>query len=85
MKLYEKPKDWNGNRMFQGKKKKFEVTVYFVTVSLKSEESFWCYTLIKKDEELRYNSLCDNLNYSSQEECVEACEKKIDELTTKGK
>ncbi len=83
MKLYEKQKDWSGNRTFQGRKKKFEVTVCFAEVSLKKEEPYWYYTLIKKDEDLRYNSLWDNLNYSSQEECVEACEKKIDELTTK--
>lgn len=57
------------------------MTIYFAAVSLKKEEPYWYYTLIKKDEDFRYNSLWDKLNYSSQEECVEACEKKIGELT----
>lgn len=83
MRLVEQKKDWNGNRTFKGQKKKYKVTVYFLTTSFREEDPFWYYTLIKDQEDYRYNSLWENLKYSTQEECITACEDKINELTKK--
>jgi len=61
------------------------VTVYFSTTSFREEDPFWYYILIKDQENYRYNSLWENLKYSNQEECITACEDKIESLANQHK
>ena len=81
MRLTEKKRNWSADRDFKGQKKKYEVTI-----SLSAREKpYWYYKLNKKDEKYSYNCLWENLKYNTQEECVSACEAKIDELVKQQK
>lgn len=79
MRLVDKSISFDSHRMFKGKYKKCDVTIYYSASSIKKEVPYWYYTLNKEDEDYRYNSLWENMRYSTQEECVAACESKIDE------
>ena len=78
MRLIDKTKRWDCNKTLIGKKKNYKVTVCHSAHPL-AGKSFW-YFLLDKDD-YRYNSLWDNLKYLSQDQCVEAVEDKINELT----
>lgn len=78
MRLIDKTKRWDCNKTLTGKKKNYKVTVCHSAHPL-AGKSFW-YFLLDKDD-YRYNSLWDNLKYLSQDQCVEAVEDKINELT----
>lgn len=78
MRLIDKTKRWDHNKTLTGKKKNYKVTVCHSAHPL-AGKSFW-YFLLDKDD-YRYNSLWDDLRYVSQDQCVEAVEDKINELT----
>ena len=81
MKLVDKTEKWSmGDKKLVGKKKKYIVTIHFSAKNLMNDSEYWWYSIFKEDINFAYNSLWDNLKYETQEECVEAAEKKIDEL-----
>ena len=67
-----------------GKKKKYNVKISYVPSDFTGKKDYWYFLIVKEDIEYAYNSLLDKLKYVSMEECIEACEKKIEELI-KGK
>lgn len=81
MRLVDKTVPFDSQKMFKGKYKKYDVTVYYS----RNEASYWYFTFNKKDEDCRFNSLWENMRYTTQEECVAACENKIDELVKQQK
>lgn len=84
MRLTYKPERWShGNKIFVGKRKNYNVNIVFTRNTLTSEEPFWWFSLYKGM--FAYNSLWDDLKFETQEECVKACEQKIDELVRKQK
>lgn len=85
MKLREKTTDrWQNGKTFIGKKNKYSVTVSYVPTDFIGKKDYWYFLIDKKDIDYAYNSLWDKLKYTSMEECIEACERKIEELI-KGK
>ena len=72
MRLVDKTVPFDSQKMFKGKYKKYDVTVYYS----RNEASY---------EDCRFNSLWENMRYTTQEECVAACENKIDELVKQQK
>lgn len=81
IKLVDKTERWSmGNKTFVGKKKKFEVHICYSIKSIYSEKEFWYFTLSRKEDDIRYNSLWDNIRFNDKDGCVEAAEKKIEEL-----
>ena len=85
MKLVDKTRTFDSQRMFKGKYKKCDVIIYYSASSIRKEVPYWYYTFNKKGEDCRYNSLWENMKYSTQEECVTACENKINELVKQQK
>lgn len=80
MKLRDKTERWQNGKTYVGKKNKCDVTVSYVSTDFTEKKDYWYYMIDKKDIDYSYNSLWDNLHYETQEECVDAAEKKIDEL-----
>lgn len=76
MRLVNKTACFDSQKTFKGKYKKCDVTVYYS----RNEVPYWYYIFNKKDEDCRFNSLWENMRYSTQDECVAACEAIIDEL-----
>lgn len=66
--------------MFKDKYKNYNITVYHCVPSKLEEDSYLYYTLYKEDEDYGYNSLWENLKYTTEDECVTAYGTKIDEL-----
>lgn len=64
------------NRRFVGKYKKWACVVSYSAKNYTSEESFWYFTCSK--EANSYNSLWNELKYSSKEEAHDACVEYID-------
>lgn len=85
MKLREKNIRWDSGKTFVGKKKKYNVTVSYTPTDFTGKKDYWYFLIDKKDVNYAYNSLWDNLHYETQEECVVAVEKKIDELVANSK
>lgn len=83
MRLVNKTTAWDmGNKRFEGKKKKFNVAVCYSMRSLYGEKDnpYWYYVVDRKEDDKRHNSLWTNERFNTKEECIEAAEKKIDEL-----
>lgn len=81
MRLIDKTEKWSmGDKKLVGKKKKYTVNINFSAKNPINNKEHWWYSIFKEDINFTYNSLWDNLKYETQEECVEAAEKKIDEL-----
>lgn len=79
MKLTDKTSAWDmGNKHFEGRKKKFNVSICYSTRD--KENPYWYYTVSRKEDDKRHNSLWSNERFNTKEECIEAAEKKIDEL-----
>ncbi len=81
MRLVDRTGHFDLQKTFKGKYKKYDVTVHYSI----DEVPYWYYVFIKKDEDCRFNSLWENMRYSTQDECVAACEAKIDELIKRQK
>lgn len=81
MKLTDKTEKWSmGNKKLVGKKKKYDVIIHFSAKNQMNNSEYWWYSICKKDIDFIYNSLWDKLKFDTQEECVNAAERKIDEL-----
>ena len=81
MKLREKITDrWTNKKVYVGKKNKYNVTVSYAPTDFTGKKDYWYFLIVKEDIDYSYNSLWDKLKYTSKEECIEACEKKIEEL-----
>ena len=52
MRLVDKTVPFDSQKMFKGKYKKYDVTVYYS----RNEASYWYFTFNKKDEDCRFNS-----------------------------
>lgn len=79
MKLVDKTQIWDYGKTLEGRKKGYKVIIHYSNHPLKKEPPYWYFVLGKDD--YRYNSLWYGLKYESQEQCVEAAENKVDELT----
>lgn len=74
MKLSDKTEEFSmGNKTFKGKYKKCECNIYY------SRDGYWYYLCFNVEDTIRFNSLWDNLRYSTKEECHDACVKYIDD------
>ena len=60
--------------------KKYNVKISYVPSNFTGKTDYWYFLINKEDINYSYNSLWDNLYYKTQEECVDAVEKKIDSL-----
>jgi len=81
MRLTDKTERWSmGNRTLVGRKKKYLVNINFTAKNHINGVEYWWFFVEKNDMKYAYNSLWDDLKYKTKEECVSACEKKIDEL-----
>ena len=78
MKLREKREQWGNGKRYVGRKNNYKVTVSYAPSDFTGKKDYWYFSLNKED--YSYNSLWDNLHYKTQDECVEAAEKKIGEL-----
>lgn len=84
MRLTDKTERYSmGNKKFVGRKKNYAVEIHFSANSFIDKTTYWWYFLKKEDTGFSYNSLHDGLRYGTKDECVIACEKKIDSLTQK--
>lgn len=77
MKLTETTKRYSYGRSFLGKKKNFQVSINLKSNPMSSEQ-YWYFVLKKND--FSYSSLDNDLKFENQNKCVEAAERKIDEL-----
>lgn len=82
MKLFNRTGRYStGNLEFVGRYKKFVCTIYF-----SSEIGAWYYVVDSKDvRDIRYNSLWNGVKFKAQEECVNGCQKYIDEVNKNAK
>ena len=78
MKLTNKTARQDYGETWVGRKKKYEVRIYYSCHPMRKENPHWYYTLSKDD--YSYNSLWDDLRYESKEDCTSAAENKVDEL-----
>lgn len=84
MRLVDKTERYSmGNRKLVGRKKNYIVEINFSASNFLDKTTYWWFFLRKEDIGFSYNSLHDGLKYDTQEECVAACEKKIDILSQK--
>ncbi len=82
MRLTDKTERWSmGNKRYEGRKKGYLASIGFSAKNWMDSDEYWYFTLSTKDDTYSYNSLWDKLKYKSQEECLMACETKIDSLT----
>ena len=64
------------NKFYRGKYKQFECNITY-----SSNLDCWYYYIDSNDErDIRYNSLCDKIQFKTQEECVNDCRKYIDKV-----
>lgn len=82
MKLFDKTGRYAmGNKQFEGRYRKFVCTIYFA-----SDINAWYYVINSNDErDIRYNSLWDEIEFKTQEDCIKACQKYIDEVIKNAK
>lgn len=81
MRLTDKTERYSmGSKTFKGKKKGFEVTISFSNNKIGNDEPHWYFFISKKENDYRYNSLWNELKFETQEECVAACELKIESI-----
>lgn len=82
LRLTDKTERWSmGNKTLVGRKKNYEVKILFSAKNYVNETEYWWFSIHKKDIKYSYNSLWDSLKFKTKEECVAACEKKVDELS----
>lgn len=75
MRLKDVTRRFDSSKFYKGKYKKFECCINY-----SSNDDIWYYCIDSKDErDIRYNSLWNGTKFKTQEECVIACQKYIDE------
>ena len=80
MRLTNKSGRWDTDETYVGKKKNCTVTIIFSHKNFMRNEEYWYFLINNKDKKISFNSLWENLRFKTKEECVAACESKIDEL-----
>lgn len=76
MRLKDITGGWDNNKFYKGKYKKFDCHI-----SYSSNDNIWYYVINSNDKrDIRYNSLWDEVKFKTQEDCIEACKKYIDEV-----
>lgn len=76
MRLKDITQYFDTNKFYKGKYKKFDC---YITYS--SNNAIWYYCIDSNDErEISYNSLWNGIKFKTQEECISACQKYIDEV-----
>lgn len=76
MKLKDVTGRFDSSKFYKGKYKKFECNINYF-----SNDDIWYYCISSNDErDIRYNSLWNDIKFKTQEECVNACQKYIDEV-----
>lgn len=84
MRLIDKTERWSmGNKTLVGRKKNYTVKIHFAAKNYLDKTEYWWFSILKEDIKFSYSSLWDDLKYETQEECVLACEKRIDEIIKK--
>lgn len=74
MRLKNVTRRFDNSKFYKGKYKKFEC---YINYSLNLDS--WYYHIDSNDErDIRYNSLWDEIEFKTQEDCVKACQKYID-------
>lgn len=69
------------NKIYKGKYKKFECIINY---SVKYNS--WYYVIDSNDErDIRYNSLWDEVDFKTQEDCIKGCQAYIDEVLKNAK
>lgn len=81
MRLKDSTGRWDINKFYKGKYKKFECHINYA-----SNDNIWYYVINSNDKrDIRYNSLWNEIKFKTQEECVIACQKYIDEVLKNAK
>lgn len=81
MRLKDVTRRFDSNKFYKGKYKKFECHINYTSYS-----DSWYYHISSNDKrDIRYNSLWDELKFKTQEDCIEACQKYIDEVIKNAK
>ena len=76
MRLKDVSGRFDSSKFYKGKYKKFECHINY-----SSNYDSWYYCVSSNDErDIRYNSLWDEVDFKTQEDCVKACQKYIDEV-----
>ena len=81
MRLKDVTGRFGNSKFYRGKYKKFECRINY-----SSNLDCWYYCINSKDErDIRYGSLWDRIEFKTQEDCIEACQKYIDEVIKNAK
>lgn len=81
MRLKDITKRFSSDKFYRGKYKKFECHINY-----SSNLDSWYYHISSNDErDIRYNSLWDETEFKTQEDCIKACQKYIDEAIKREK
>lgn len=76
MRLKDVTGRFDSSKFYRGKYKKFECCINY-----SSNDDIWYYCISSNDErDIRFNSLWNGIKFKTQEECVIACQKCIDEI-----
>lgn len=76
MRLKDVSGRFDSGKFYKGKYKKFECHINHF-----SDDDIWYYYISSNDKrDIRYNSLWNDIKFKTQEECVNACQKYIDEV-----
>lgn len=76
MRLKDVTERFGNSKFYKGKYKKFECRINY-----SSNLDCWYYCIDSNDErDIRYNSLWDEVNFKTQEECIKGCQAYIDEV-----
>lgn len=81
MRLKDVTRRFDIGKSYKGKYKKFDCHIDYST-----NLGNWYYYINSNDErDIRYNSLWDETEFKTQEDCVKACQKYIDEVLKNAK
>ncbi len=74
MRLKDVSGRFDSSKFYKGKYKKFECHINYF-----SNYDSWYYCISSNDErDIRYNSLWDEVDFKTQEDCIKACQKYVD-------
>lgn len=79
MRLKDVTGRFGNSKFYRSKYKKFECRIHY-----SSNLDCWYYCIDSKDErDIRYNSLWNEIEFKTQEDCVKGCQAYIDEVIIK--
>ena len=82
MKLIEKTELYSrGNKHFTGRYKNHKIDIEYISYNpfVENLTHYWYFSCENLKTNNNYNSLCDKLKFKTQQECVDAATKYIDE------